>query len=137
MTALLRHKCPFSTLAEVTEALKQVVLSDRHIKPYAKALLDAKIAAVAQAAYDAVYTGDAALPRVPTFAEMEAEAKAAMSAAVGDGTWKARCKGRDVLKGFCSEVGVDYEHVRNLLIERLEKPPAALAEVMTKIIGSK
>jgi predicted ATPase len=133
--AMLGPKCPIASLDEMTARLQAAVMSDGHIKPFTRALLDSKIAALAQAAYEAVYKGGEGSSSVPTFADVELEARATMSAALIDGTWRSKCKGRDVLKALCADVGLGYEHFRNLLIDRLDQPPAPLAEIMAKVLG--
>jgi hypothetical protein len=70
------------------------------------------------------------------FPDIEAEAKTILKAALADGSWRAKCKGRDLIKAFCNQHGLKYEHFRNLLISRIKTPPKALAEIMIHILES-
>jgi predicted ATPase len=133
---MLGSKCPYSDVAAVTAELKAIVLCTGHVKPYAAAILDAKVAEAAKKAYDDVFqkTQSTASPIV-TFAQAESEAEAVLKQAVNDGSWVAKCKGRDVLKIFCGKNGLRYEHLRNGIIAEMKTPPAALAEIMQQILG--
>ena len=67
---------------------------------------------------------------VPTFAHTGAEALGEMQIAVADGSWREKCKGRDVLRAFCSAHDFNYEHFRNLLMSKLTAPPPGLDAIM-------
>jgi predicted ATPase len=135
---MLASKCTYTTPDEVTGALKAVVLEPVHLNPYAAAVLNARLAELANQAYDAVFKGAAggAAAVVPvTFGDAEKEATATLSQAVADGTWAAKCKGRDVLKGYCGNNGLKYEHFRNLLIAKTKKPPKGLDDIIKQILS--
>jgi predicted ATPase len=133
---LLSSSCAYASLADVEAELKRLVESPQHIKPYAKAMLDARLAKAAKEAYDSVFQQNKpATSTVATFAQTEADAIAAMKSAVADGSWRQKCKGRDVLKAFCATNGFNYEHFRNLLISKLSKPPEPLAKIMDQILA--
>jgi predicted ATPase len=135
---MLGRECPYRSSADVERALKSLVLSDVHLKPFARALLDAKLATAAKAAYDAVYRGNSAIsssPTVPDFASAESEACTVLTKAVEENRWSVECKGRDILKAFCGIHGIKYDHFRNSLIARLKTPPPGLASIMSEILG--
>jgi len=133
---MLASQCPFDSAADVETELKQIVLSSQHLKPYASAMHDACLAKAAKAAYDAVYTKESqGAFSAPTFNQAEADAKSIMTSAVADGTWRDRCKARDVLKGFCGKHGLRYEHFRNLVISKLARPPVGLSQIMDQILS--
>lgn len=135
--SLLRGKCPYLSSNEVAAVLKELALTDMHVKAFTKALIDAKVARIAKDAYDAFYQGQhetlAQLTR-PAFAEVEQEARELLTAAIEDETWKMHCKGRDLLKAYCNKHGFDYEQFRNLVIEKFEQPPKVLADIMNRIL---
>lgn len=136
MKDMLASKYPYMSEEDVENDLKKIVLSPQHIKPYAKAMLDARVAKVAKEAWDAVYKGQSQMPQpVPTFAQAEEIALKAMQDAIEDGTWRYKCKGRDVLKGLCGNYGMNYEHFRNLLISKLTAPPPGLSGIMKQILS--
>ncbi len=132
-------ECPYHVADDVESALKGIVADDVHLKPFTAALLDARLAKIANAAREAVYK-DRELPDLqsirPSFAEIKAEAKAEMETAIADGTWKNKCKGREVLRAFCGKHGLKYIHFRNCVLAKIGEPPAALSEIMDKILGT-
>lgn len=135
---MLSAKCPFNDAAEVQQCLKDLLLSDGHLKPFARALLDAELSAAAKAAYDAVYkesSSSACTPTIPNFESVEARAREWLADAIEDNTWREICKGRDLLKAYCGDRGLKYDHFRNILISRLKSPPQALDEIMEKILA--
>jgi predicted ATPase len=135
--AVLGVECPYSSPDEVEAQLKEAVLSEGHIKPFTGALLDARVADLARRASDAVFQqdmGELEVDRVD-FATVEADARAVLTEAINDGTWKEQCKGRAVLKAYCGIHGINYKHFRNLLIERMESPPKALQDIMDAILA--
>jgi hypothetical protein len=106
---VLASKCTFSTSSEISNELKAIILEPAHLKPYTRAVLDSKVSELANQAYDAVSQGTAGtVLSVGTvaFADAEREAKATLSAAISDDTWPAKCKGRDVLRGYCGKNGL-------------------------------
>ncbi len=133
---MLASKCPYASEADVEAELKDIVLSPQHIKPYAGAMQDARLARAAKEAWDAVFQRQVpATQTVPTFLQTEADAVATMQQALADGTWRDRCKGRDVLKGLCGRHALNYEHFRNVVISKLAAPPAGLASIMNQILA--
>ncbi len=137
--SMMGERCPYSRPQQVDDRLKKLLLCDVHLKPFTRALLDARIAAIAKAAYDSVYRQHApstARPALPTFSEVEEKARTRLQSSIGEGTWRAKCKGRALLKAYCSQHGLKYEHFRNLLIDRMKTPPKDLAAIMTQILSS-
>ncbi len=135
---LLGMKCPYTSVVDVSLALKRLVLSDPHLKPYTKALFDAQLAKLAKNLQDAVFKRKEEHIRqvvFPGFSEIEAQAKQTLELALADGTWREKCKGRDLLKAYCRELELKYEQFRNLLISRMKVPPQALAEIMNRILN--
>jgi predicted ATPase len=137
--SMMGSKCPYNTANEVGKDLQKLVLSDAHLKPYTRSLLDARLAKLARDAHDAVYKQKNALwqqPKIPEYSEIEEEAKRVLESALANDTWRSKCKGRDLLKTYCNQHGLKYEHFRNLLISRMETPPKALADIMNHILVS-
>lgn len=119
--------------------MRELVLSDAHLRPYARALLDARVAQVANAAYDAVFrTQGASAGGVEhvEFVRVEGEARVLLEQSLVDGSWTAQCKGRELLKAYCGRLGLNYEHFRNLLISRLDRPPASLQAIMAAVMAA-
>lgn len=138
--SMMGSACPYATGEEVCKDLQKLVLSGIHLKPYTKALLDARLAKMAKDAYDAVYNqkrSSSTAPKVLEYREVEQEAKQLLESSLADGTWRCKCKGRDLLKAYCSQHGLKYEHFRNLLISRMKTPPKALADIMSQILASR
>jgi hypothetical protein len=109
-----------------------------HLKPFTKALLDAKLAGLAKRQHDAVYSKSANCSEPiqrPEYSAVEREAEAILTEAIARNEWKARCKGRDLLKAYCGRLGMKYEHFRNCVSSSLSTPPPALVEIMRKILG--
>jgi predicted ATP-dependent endonuclease of OLD family len=73
-------------------------------------------------------------PALPAFSDTEADALATIQEAVRDGTWRDRCKGRDLLKSYTGEHGLNSEHFRNCLIAKMAAPPDGLAAIMSRIL---
>jgi len=137
--SMMGSKCPYTTAEEVSKYLQKLVLSEAHLKPYAKSLLDARLAKLAKDAYDAVYKQKSApsqQPKIPEYFEIEEEAKKILESSFVDGSWRSKCKGRDLLKAYCGQQSLKYEHFRNLLISRMKTPPTALADIMSHILVS-
>jgi len=132
---LWRAKCPYTTADDVIEDLKDLVFSDTHLKPYTKALLDSRLAKMAKDAYDAVYKRKTAPSTILEYSEIEEEARKMLKSAIANGTWHAKCKGRDLLKAYCRKHTLKYEHFRNLLIARISTPPKELTDIMNHILG--
>jgi hypothetical protein len=134
---ILGSKCPYASESEIEAELKDILLSPQHIKPYARAMHDARLAKAAKEASDAVFQHQAPVtPTIPTFMQTEADAYSAMQQALADDTWRNKCKGRDILRGFCGRNNLNYEHFRNVVISKLMAPPADLASIMNRIIST-
>ncbi len=137
--SIMRRKCPYTTEEGVISDLKKLILSETHLKPYTRALFDARLAKIAKDAYDAVYkrqTAPSTPHTIPEFPEIEEEAKEILKSAIENDTWCSECKGRDLLKAYCGQHGLKYEHFRNMLIGRIKTPPKELAEIMSNILKS-
>lgn len=137
--SMLGLKCPYNTVEEVSSDLQKLILSETHLKPYTKALFDARLAKIAKDAYDAVYkqqTTPSTPLTIPKFSEIEGEAKEVLESAIANGTWCSECKGRDLLKAYCGQHGLKYDHFRNSLISRIKTPPNELADIMSHILKS-
>lgn len=136
---MIGAKCPYCKEEEVSEELKRLILSDTHLKPYTKAILNARIAEKAKEASDRVFKASdnksMTLDKIE-YSEIEKEAKIILEDAIKDETWRSKCKGRDLLKAYCGNLGIKYEHFRNILINRIQTPPKGLAEIMEKILSS-
>lgn len=39
-----------------------------------------------------------------------------------------------MLKSFCVKNGLNYKHVRNCILSKMQSPPDALTEIMSKIL---
>ena len=136
--SMMGSNCPYTTAEQVGSDLQKLVLSDAHLKPYTKALLDARLAKATKAAYDAVYRQETtALTQtgIPEYSVIEEEAKRLLQSAIDDGTWRSKCNGRELLRAYCGQHGLRYEHFRNLLIGNMKAPPKVLADIMDKILA--
>jgi predicted ATPase len=135
--AMLGAACPFKDSTEVRQALIECVLNEAHLRPFTKAQLDAKLSQLAKKAYDAVYSRSAISEPTqrPEYAAVEQEVRTALNQDIATGTWRARCKGRDLLKAYCGRFGLRYEHFRNCLIASLKTPPPELSGIMQKILA--
>ena len=136
VTHSMLSKCPYTTAEGVSSDLQELVLSEKHLKPYTKALFDARLAKIAKEAHDAVYKRQDVSPTIPEFYKIKEEAEEILKSAIADGTWRSKCKGRDLLRAYCGQHGLKYEHFRNLLIGRIKTPPNELAEIMSHILKS-
>lgn len=136
---MIGAKCTYCKEEEVNEELKRLILSETHLKPYAKAMLDARIAEKAKEVYDSVFKASdnrlITLDKIE-YSEIEKEAKKILEDAIKDETWRSKCKGRDLLKAYCGNLGIKYEHFRNILINRIQTPLKGLTEIMEKILSS-
>ena len=124
-----------SKQVDVEIELKSLALQEGHIKPFTKALYDAKIANLAKQAYDSIYKDTQQQLTIPTFTDTEAEAGSVLNEYLKDGQWKEKCKGRDLLKALCGKNGLRYQHFRNCLVANVQAPPQPLADIMTVILG--
>lgn len=136
---LLLSQCPYQSPHQITDELKRLALTDTHLKPYAKALLDARIAQVAKQAHDAWFKKEpidlSSLVR-PEFADVEQQARRNIQMALDNGTWRAKCKGRDLLRAYCYSIGKEYDSFRNILIGLFETPPEAIDTIMRQILAA-
>lgn len=136
--SLLGEKCKFASPAEVVDELQRLLLEDGHVKPFTRALFDSRLNQVSNSARQAIFSGQSeALSgiKVPSFSEVESEARSMIEGSKRDGSWKAKCKGRDLLKSYCGSTGINYEHFRNLMISRLDAAPPDLEEIIAKILA--
>lgn len=135
--SMMASQCPYTTAEDVSKDMQKLVLSDAHLKSYTRSLLDAKLAKLAKDASDAVYrhtnTPSQQL-KIPKYSEVEEEARKVLESSLVDDSWRSKCKGRDLLKAYCGQQGLKYEHFRNSLIARIETPPKALADIMDKTL---
>ena len=130
---MLGVKCPYKSPDEVSTALIKALLSEKHLKPFTKALLDTRIATRAKHAYDACYKGQSNEIYRPIYNEVQQEAEQLLKESATNGQWKAKCKGRDLLKAYCADLHLSYENFRNLLISQLGQPPEELAVIMKQV----
>jgi len=136
---LMSSKCPYTTAEEVRYELLKLILSDQHLKPYAKALFDAKLAKKAKEACDEIFKNQANAAvsfEKLKFSEIESEARSILQSSIEKDIWRSKCKGRDLLKAYCGLHGIKYEYLRNLLISRIKTPPEALEEIMKQILNN-
>lgn len=131
---MLSSGCPYTSSADIEGSLKQLVLEDVHINPYTRALLDARLAKVAASAQQAIYKRETPEVKIPSFEEIQSEARDIMEDALSNNTWRNKCKGRAILKGFCAKHNLNYKHFRNCLIAKMSNPPEALTDIMSKIL---
>lgn len=135
--SMLGESCPFNSEEEIRSRLQELLFSDVHLKRFTRALLDAKLATSANAAKDAIYKGSldgvSDLSR-PEFSEVESQARSIIQESIDDGTWKSKCKGRDLIAAYCAKIGANYTHFRNTLISRLDTPPQGLRQIMEQIL---
>lgn len=135
---MLGSRCLYQKAAEIRAVLESLLLDETHLKDYTKALLNAQIAKIAKEAYDDVYRNVQQDRTVPfkEFKEIKEEAENLLRKSLEDGTWRAKCKGRTLLRAFCGKHGLRYEHFRNVLISRLSGPPEELARIMETILDT-
>jgi predicted ATPase len=137
--SVLGPKCPFSRQEEIISELKELLFSDTHLKPYTRALLDAKISNLAKCAYDSVYKNSeetCVIPEVPSYTAMEKIAKENLEGYIRSDDWRSKCKGRELLKAYCGKHNMKYEHFKNVLISLMKSPPEELSAIMKKIFDT-
>jgi len=132
--SLMRPQCPYTAVDEVLEDLMKLVLSEVHLRAYTRALLDARKAKEAKHVHDAVFKQRNISPKIFEYNEIEEEARRLLESYVADGTWRAKCKGRELLKAYCGTHSLRYKQFRNLLIDKLTSPPKELSEIMSHIL---
>jgi len=124
--SLMGLQCPYTKAGEVLEDLKKLVLLEAHLRSYTGALLDARKAEV--------FKQQIVSPKKFEYNEIEEEARRLLESSVADGTWRAKCKGRELLKAYCGKHGLTYKYIRNTLIDKLTAPPKELSEIMIHIL---
>jgi len=133
---LLLDKCPYKHVEDIEEKLINLLKDDHHLLPFTRAVFDAAVANKAKEAWDFVYkkdsTGLTSLS-FPIFDEMKKQAILRIDESIVNGSWKTTCKGRDLLKAFCSLHGFNYEQFRNLIISKLESPPRELQNIINQM----
>ena len=137
--SMLGSGCKYNSPEEVKEELIKQLTSGSHLKSFTKALIDAKIAKTAKEAYDATFKnqdGRTITFEHYTFLEIEEKAQNILQSAINDDTWRAKCKGRELLKAFCGQNNIRYEHLRNILISRCSTPPKEISDIMNVILNS-
>lgn len=133
---MLASRCSYNFPADIENELKSIIVSSQHIKPFSRAMQDARLAKAAKEAWDTVFKGQAPSNQsVVSFAQTETDALMAMQNAISNDTWREKCKGRDVLKTLCAKNGLNYEHFRNVLISKMASPPQELAIIMSQILA--
>jgi hypothetical protein len=135
--AILGADCPYKSSDEVEAKLRELVLSEHHLKPFTKALLDARVAIMARKASDAVFQRRTEELEVKSidFVTVKEDAKMLLENATLNGDWIHKCKGRALLNAYCGFHNIRYEHFRNLIIDRMDKPPQKLQDIMKLIIS--
>jgi len=132
---MLGPTCPLKQPDDVTAKLKELLLDDHHLKPYTRALYDARIANCAKTAYDSVYKRQPETVTLPTFEAVEKEALKLLREAIDSGTWMTNCKGRELLKAYCHCFTLTYLHFRNSVIARMTEVPSILRNIMGAILA--
>jgi predicted ATPase len=134
---LNRENCLFETKEDVTRELTALLLSTQHVFSFAKTIADGKIRQIAREVRDAIYGTDGKLElncEKISFEDMVEEAKRILTESIENNTWRERCKGRELLKAYCSSQDINYEIFRNLLIREMRTPHPLLKEIMDPII---
>ncbi len=135
---LMADKMPYDNADQVKAKLCELILSENHLNPFTKAILDARIAKIAKKAWDSVYKGSVneieEFER-PDFNLVKKDSKKLMEKSIKDGTWKSKCKGRALIRAFCSQHNIRYEHFKNLLVSRIKEPPDDFRNIMNEILN--
>jgi hypothetical protein len=137
LRVLHRSECEYDTPNHVEVALKKLLLADAHLKPYARALLEAEMASRVEEARKQIYSDKAnetTIPAIPPFAEFEEDARNALEEAIKTGRWQQEVRGRRLLRSFCGELNLSYKVFRNVLIDQFDSPPPMLAVLMTDLL---
>jgi len=135
---LLLDKCPYTSAVDVEKKLIELLKKDSHLLPLTKAFFDATIANKAKEAWDLVYKKDSTGLNSITFPSFETIKENTISKiddAIANDSWKSICKGRELLKAFCSLHGFKYEQFKNLIISKLESPPEGLQIIINQILS--
>ncbi len=134
----LGRDCPFNTADEISNELKDLLFDDVHFNPYTRAIFSNKLVMIGKKIYDDILKKKVNKIEAtrPDFTEVEKEAEENLRKALIDDTWKAKCKGKELLKAYCSKHdGITYKHFRNSLILKIEDPPSGLKKIMDRILS--
>jgi predicted ATPase len=139
ITKLLnQEKCPFFTQEEVAQELTTLLLGTHHLTSFAKTIADEKIRQVVREVQSAIdnNNGTIALHYENISSEsLVEEAKKILTESIEKNTWKHRCKGRELLRAYCSAQGIQYEIFRKLLIREIRAPHPLLKAIMDPILA--
>lgn len=143
--SMLGVKCPFSSANDVEECLKDLLTQPSHLAAFAGALYAAEKDELTWQIRSAISQGD--LEKIEQlasgfdFSDIHEEARMILIDAIDDGTWRCKCKGRDLLKAYCGLINQSYDTFRNLLIDRIqwnkEDLHAGLQEIMSQILSDR
>lgn len=140
LNRLKGNKCPYSRSEEVTAVLRELVLSENHLRAFARAAFDFKIALINKEIKDSLYKAKSGEEinykfNKPDFEEILLSSREELEASLVDDSWRTKCKGRDLLKNFCGLHSVDYRDFRNLLLAEFDaaNPPQELKKIMMNI----
>ncbi len=128
--------CPLLSTEEVAHTLKELALSDHHLLPFTRALLDKKISEKTKVATDLIFQkkfDELAGIHGVAFESIKDEAKSIVEQAIQENRWKEVCKGRDIIKSFCHKYDLKYLQFRNLLISNLNEIPTPLQAIIDEI----
>lgn len=131
--SLLRTKSPHKSVESVQQKLQELVRSSHHVDALTRAFLNARFRQIAKDAEDAIFAQKTFTIPQTIYSEVQEEVRLSLEESLANGTWIAKCKGRELLKAYCKEHQIKYESFRNLLIDRLSEPPSQLTAIMDKI----
>jgi AAA15 family ATPase/GTPase len=134
---LLRDKNPYKNKEQILEELKTLILSDSHLNPYSRALLESKTQKVISDFQKTICKTRKIFNfnyEIESFDTIKAEAKVSLKTSLDKNEWKDVCIGRELLKAFCRKNNIKYQYLKNLLIDELEKPPEGLNEIFKNIL---
>lgn len=138
LSALLGAKYQ-SSAKEIDELIKKTILEENHVVVYTKAILDNEVFTMTQTAKDLIFQNkheELANLTPIMFIELKPKAIEILSKSIEEGTYKSIGKGRDILKAIASQFGVNYDHLRNLLISKTENPPEELKKIIEEITAT-
>lgn len=130
--------CPFHFAEEVLEKLKEICLSDAHVLPFTKALLDSQVYQMTETAKDFIFQkrfDELSSLQEIRFDGIKDRAIEKITQALKRDTWKKVCKGRDIIKAFCRIYGLQYDHYRNNLIAEFKVPPESLLTLLSSMLN--
>lgn len=135
---LLGQRCRYQNHREVRETLESLVLSDRHVKSLAASYFDAKLRALSKKMEDSLFQGKPIPEDRIQFAGVLEETQGILREAVEDGTWRAKCKGKQIIKLYCHGLQISKDdHFKNLMIGMMGEAPGELERIIIKDIGVK